>query len=319
MSDPEVTVVIATRDRETRLAFALEALAAQTIARDRFEVVVVRHPDSPPGRAQAPEALQVRFLTAGGAPGPTGQRNAGWRAGSAPLVAFTDDDCRVEPDWLEHLLGAAATQPGAILQGETRPDPDELHLLHGLARTRSVAAHSEFFEACNIAYPRELLERIDGFDEAFVFGGEDTDLGLRAVAAGAERAPVPAARVHHAVLAVPLRQALLQRDARSSEPLVVARHPRHRRHLFAGLFTRDSHAWALLGLAGLGAAAWGVGGRRLPWIAALLPWVGHRADTRGGPRGLLRSLLHLPLRGAVDLAETLAAIRAAIRHRVFVL
>ena len=38
---PDVSVVIPTHDRETRLAFALEALAEQTLARERFEVIVV--------------------------------------------------------------------------------------------------------------------------------------------------------------------------------------------------------------------------------------------------------------------------------------
>ena len=44
MSAPEVSVVIPTRARETRLAFALEALAAQTLYRSRSEVIFVRAP-----------------------------------------------------------------------------------------------------------------------------------------------------------------------------------------------------------------------------------------------------------------------------------
>ena len=37
-----------------------------------------------------------------------------------------------------------------------------------------------------MAYPRALLERLGGFDEAYDFGGEDTDLAWRAIEAGAE-------------------------------------------------------------------------------------------------------------------------------------
>ena len=75
---------------------------------------------------------------------------------TAPLVAFTDDDCRPEPEWLERLV---TTWDGGeeVLQGRTIPDPDESHLLHGLARTVSIDEPSEWFETCNIAYPEAFL------------------------------------------------------------------------------------------------------------------------------------------------------------------
>ena len=58
---PRISVVIPSRGRETRLAFALDALAAQTLDSAHFEVLVVR--DGTPRRAAAaPEGLHVRFL-----------------------------------------------------------------------------------------------------------------------------------------------------------------------------------------------------------------------------------------------------------------
>ena len=36
--------------------------------------------------------------------GPAKARNRGWRAAAAPLVAFTDDDCRPSTTWLQELL-----------------------------------------------------------------------------------------------------------------------------------------------------------------------------------------------------------------------
>jgi len=116
MSQLDVSVVIPTRNRETRLRFALEALAAQTLPRERFEVVVVRASDAEEPLVSAPPGLPVRFLAC--PPGPAAQRNLGWRAARAPLIAFTDDDCRPAPDWLERLV-AAADSSGGILQGRT--------------------------------------------------------------------------------------------------------------------------------------------------------------------------------------------------------
>ena len=215
----EVAVVIPTRRRETRLAFALEALGRQTLAAERFEVVVVRSGSEGP-LAQAPAGVAARFLDHPGPAGAAAQRNRGWRATSAPLVAFIDDDSRPAPDWLETLLGAADGDE-RIVQGRIEPDPGEAHLLFGLARSHRIAGPSPRFETGNIAYPRALLERLGGFDERITGAdwGEDTDLGLRAQAAGAEVVYAEDALVWHAVVTRSLRTAL--RDTRRHAALVA--------------------------------------------------------------------------------------------------
>lgn len=323
---PDVTVVIATARRETRLAFALDALRAQTLPPERFEVVVVRA-DDPGEKTAAPAELQVRFLSAAADSGPAGKRNMGWRDGTAPLVAFTDDDCRPEPQWLESLLDAARAESesgnGWLLQGRTEPDPDEARLLHGLAASVRIVEPSAWYETCNIAYPRELLERLDGFDESFggrdtgdyPVGGEDTDLGLRAAAAGARLRFVPDAVVRHAVHTRHLRRALRDTRRWRSVPAVVARHPEQRRALHHGLFGRRAHALLLL-------AALALPLRRRPLATAvvLAPYLAHHL--RGyprTPRGVARALLDVPARVLVDAVEVGVTVAAATRHRAPVL
>ena len=314
-----MAVVIPTARRETRLAFALDALASQTLPRERFEVVVVRA-DAPGPTSSAPGGLRVRFLWAAANSGPAAKRNVGWRATTAPLVAFTDDDCRPVADWLERLLSAAdGRERDFLLQGRTEPDPDEIRRLHGLAVTQEISAPSGWYETCNIAYPRELLERLGGFDERFggadagdyPVGGEDTDLGLRALAAGAEEHFVAGAVVRHAVHSRHLAKALRDTRRWRSVPLVLERHPQQRRALAAGLFGRRAH-WALL-LAGLALPL-----RRQPLLAAAAaaPYLDHHL--RGyerTPRGLARAVLDLPARALVDGAEMAVTAAAAVRHR----
>src|SRR5688500_9849465 len=304
---PDVAVVIPTARRETRLAFALDALARQTVPHDSFEVVVVRG-DEPGPTVTAPAGLPVRFMSVARDAGPAAKRNVGWRATSAPLIAFTDDDCRPAPDWLERLVESAAREDGDfILQGRTEPDPDERQRLHGLAVTQRIPDRSGWYETCNIAYPRALLERLGGFDEDFVgadggsypIGGEDTDLGLRAVAAGADERFLAAAVVRHAVHSRHLGKALRDTRRWRSVPLVVARHPVQRRMLQAGLFGRRAH-WAVL-VAGLAIPL-----RRHPLLAsaAVGPYLAHHM--RGyplTPRALARAVADLPGRALVDGAE----------------
>jgi GT2 family glycosyltransferase len=307
---PDVSVVIATVGRETRLAFLLEALREQTLPRERYEVIVVR--GRGPGDPAAPaEELGARVIESEVA-GPGALRNKGVAEARAPLVAFTDDDCRPEPDWLERLLEAAASADGdVVLQGRTEPDPDELRRLHGLARSQAIIGPSNWYQACNIAYPRELFERVGGFDERFDGGGEDADLGLRALAAGARPVYVDSARVWHAVHSRHLWDALRDQGRWHTIPLVVARHPEQRDVLELGVFWRAGHPRVLLAAAGLAVA------RRHALLGALAaaPYVRHhlRAYDRS-PRSLARAALDLPGRALVDLAGVAATLRAARRH-----
>jgi glycosyltransferase involved in cell wall biosynthesis len=316
MAGPEVSVVIPTRNRETRLSFALEALAGQTLDPSRFEVIVVRAADSRPPFAPAPEPVSVRFLTHSGPPGPAAQRNAGWRAARAPLVAFTDDDCRPDERWLERLV-AAADGAEVFVQGRTEPDPDERHLLIGLARTLHVDRPNDWYATCNIAYPVALLEAIGGFDETVRFSAEDADLGLRARARGARRVFEHRALVLHAVVPETLPSALRETMRRDATPRLFARHPRHRRELHYGFFWKKEHAALLLATAGA------VAFRRRPAIAALAatPYLNCYVDWRRAatPRGLARIALNLSARVMLDAAELAVTARGALAERVLVL
>jgi glycosyltransferase involved in cell wall biosynthesis len=315
---PEVAVVIPTYRRETRLRFALEALAAQTVDPDRFEVVVVRAPGAEGPFASAPDGISVRFLTAPRR-GPGPQRNHGWRSTAAPLVAFTDDDCRPAPDWLAELLAAA--DAGAVVQGRTIPDPDERHLLSGLARTIEIEGPSDWYESCNIAYPRELLERLDGFDEELAFHCEDTDLGLRAEKLGARLVFVDEAIVRHAVHVRSLGAAVADAARLDAEPAILARYPEHRDELYLQVFVSEEHAkWAL---AALGALIW-PRSRALAALAAypyVMGRIAKRLRNRNplSPLGLFRLLGDIAIEGALDGVEIGMRVRSSIKHRRLVL
>ncbi|MFL5871450.1 MAG: glycosyltransferase family 2 protein [Solirubrobacterales bacterium] len=308
---PEVSVVIPTHRRETRLAFALEALAAQTLGRQRFEVIVVRSPETPPPHASAPEGLEVRFLPAERTSRPA-QRNQGIRAARGPLIAFTDDDCRPAPGWLE-ALAEAAGRDGGFVCGATSPDPDERHLLHGLARSQTVEELGPWYQTCNVAYPRPLLEQLGGFDERFVASGEDTDLALRALEAGAPAGFASDAVVWHAVLPQPPWEAVGSGWQRWwTTPLLYRRHPAHRRHLWAGLFFARRHAWLVPLAGGLVVA------RRHRWwaTAAAAPYALDFLDPAGrGPRATVRAAIHLPLRAVADASIAAGLIRGSLRYR----
>ncbi|MFL5912707.1 MAG: glycosyltransferase family 2 protein [Gaiellaceae bacterium] len=306
---PQVSVVVATRDRPVRLAALLSSLSSQTL-RD-FEVVVVDD-GSIKGMPPLPEG--VRLIRLERSAGPSAARNAGWRVARSPLVAFTDDDCVALPGWLATLVAAAQAQPGAIVQGPVAPVPEERSRLGPFSRSLWVEHLGPWYQAANVLYPRDLLDRLGGFDAAaFPFAGEDCDLAWRAFESGADAVWAPEALVHHAVSqlgpAGTLRVAL-----RWSESVALFRRHRalRREALTYGVFWKGSHYLLARALVALALP-------RLPrllrlWLAA--PYARHLllrgSRDGGGPVAAPWYALH-------DLVELFAVLRGAARSRTFVI
>jgi GT2 family glycosyltransferase len=299
---PVASVVITTRDRPERLARQLASLSEQT--GPEFEVIVVDDGSATP--VEAPGARVIRREVSGG---PGAGRNTGWRAAQAPLVIFTDDDCEVAPGWLEAYLAAAREHPGDFLQGRVLPLPEEEASFGPFSHTIRIEAPTRGFETANIAYPRELLERLGGFEETdFTQSGEDTDLAWRAIESGAEAIWVPEALAYHAVIQLgPL--GVLRRAARWHEaPLVYKRHPALRETLEWRLFWSREHRMGFLALIAL------LLPRRLWWLRWWLaaPYVVRLTARRSGP--LLAPFIIL-----VDLVEVATLLRGSARYCSLVL
>jgi GT2 family glycosyltransferase len=200
VSRPAISVVIPVRDGAASLGLGLESLAAQTLAAERYEVVVVDNgsrDDAAAAVADRAGAVVVRVAWANRGLA----RNRGVEAASAELIAFTDGDCRAEPEWLEALLDCLGEVPlaaGPVLL-ETSPAPgrcERLELLWRFAQEENVRDHG-WAASANLGVRREAFESIGGFDGGYRQIGEDVDLCLRAGAAGHRLAFCPGAVIHH--------------------------------------------------------------------------------------------------------------------------
>jgi GT2 family glycosyltransferase len=316
---PLVTVVVPSHERPLRLRWLLNALEEQTLPRSDWRAIVVH--DSRDDETET--LLREHPLTAEGtlthvrlAPGtgsPAVQRNTGWKAATSELIAFTDDDCRTDPAWLEELLASAKANPGQIVQGKTLPDPYESEVMRA-PRHRTLEIHppGPFAQTCNILYPVEMLERLGGFDEGYPApAGEDTDLALRAHDAGISVAPAERAVVYHCVEAYGLWGMLKLNWKWQHLAYVLKGHPQTRELLTLGVFWRRSHLELLGACAGLATAPRSRLGilAALPYAKHVLTWHGRR------PRGVLRSAVEAPSRVVVELGEVVACIRGGLRYR----
>lgn len=317
MAEPEISVVTATHQRADRLSALLVALERQTLGPERFEVVVVDDgsSDETPrvlAEASARGQLDLQVMRRERAGGPATARNTGWRAARGGTIAFTDDDCKPTPEWLSALVEAGAGRPERIVQGRTEPDPAERELLGPFARTVEVTGPSPYFQTCNIAYPRGLLEELGGFNESFpVPAGEDGDLGHRALCVGALRTFAPEAVVYHAVeMAGPA--GTLRRAMRVTGEIPAFRlNPELRAILGSGVFYKSSHPLFLQAALALGLAT-----RHRPTALFALPYALHMRGRAQRARGSLRHVPFFVLHDAVEIAAT---IRGAVRYRTLVI
>jgi GT2 family glycosyltransferase len=321
LGDLAVSVVVPSHGRRLRLRWLLNALEEQTLERDRFEVVVVHDYEDDDAALIESHPLAragvMRSIGPARGTGPAVKRNLGWRAATAPLVAFIDDDCRPAPDWLACLLAEAQRRDGAIVQGATQADPFEVEVLASPhARTQRVKPPHDFAQTCNIAYPRELLERVNGLDENLPApAGEDTDLAVRARAAGAELVAAPDAVVYHAVEELLLPDAIRLNFRWRHLAFVIKRHPELRSHFTHRIFWRRSHRDVLMLVVGLGVA------RRFPPALLLaMPWTRRRLLRRGRhKRALVAGAVELPGALVVDLCEVVAMCWGSARYRTIIL
>jgi histidinol-phosphate phosphatase family protein len=191
----------------------------------------------------------------GRAGGPAAARNLGWRRATAEWVAFLDDDVVPSATWLGDLaadlegLGPdVGGSQGAIvvpMPGGRRPTDWERNV-RGLETARWATA--------DMAYRREALEEVGGFDERFPRAyREDADLGLRVVRAGYRIVSGRRAAAHPVRAAGRFVSVRLQ-AGNADDALMRALHGRGWRYR-AGV-PRGRRAWHLvvtgLGLVGLG-------------------------------------------------------------------
>lgn len=192
---PELSVIIPTYNRSAMLLQCLDALENQTLARDRYEILVIddHSPDDTPERmAQRPS---IRFFRQAKNGGPSAARNVGIREAKGDWLLFLDDDILVAHNTLELHLAAHREQPGetvAVL-GVTRVAPGTP--VTPLMNYLLTSGKSPLLDSSKIADPnnvpfgyfqtntsvaRTFLLKHGLFDEELRFAyGEDTELAYR--------------------------------------------------------------------------------------------------------------------------------------------
>ncbi len=185
-----LSVVLVTRDRPRQAARAVESILT---APGDFELVVVDQSQHP---TPLPYDERLRFLHLPGQ-GLSRGRNQGLSAARHELIACTDDDCAVGPDWPALAASLLGQEPRVgMVFGEVRPAWHDVNQslvpAHRARRTRATSLWEknrvEGMGACMLLR-RSMVLQLGGFDEGLGAGaripaGEELDLALRALASG---------------------------------------------------------------------------------------------------------------------------------------
>lgn len=318
---PGVCVVVATYQRAHLLPPLVAALRAQT--HPDLDVVVVDNGSSD-GTGQVLAELtagddRIRVLRIDDNRGPARARNLGWRSSDRPWVAFTDDDCRPDPDWAARLVATAVDTGAGIVQGTTIPPAEDWEGASRFDRSQEIRSFDRRYQTCNLLVARDLLERLDGFNETFrIAMGEDTDLGLRAEAIGTRTAFAADARVVHLVVRRGYLGYLKDRWRWADIVALVRENPDARQTFTLGYFAGEMHVVATVAVPVTVVALWS-GWWQVPvagvlaWCAART-WQSRRRD-ESAPRRFALAGLEL-----VGVAWEVACFAAAsIRYRRLVL
>lgn len=209
---PPVSIVIVSRGRPEALMRCLTGVSQLDYA--PFEVVVVACPAGSAAVATRPDSAQIKLVQYDEA-NISAARNHGIAVAAGEVVAFLDDDAVPEPLWLHHLVqpfddprvacagGYVIGRNGISFQWRAR-SVDRTGTAHDLAVEGDAPViptpppgHAVKTEGTNMAVRRDVLAAMGGFDPAFRFYLDETDLNLRLAEAGHLTALVPLAQVHH--------------------------------------------------------------------------------------------------------------------------
>ena len=206
----QFSVIVPTYNRLELLKRTLESISLQQF--NDFETIVVNDGSSD-GTHEYLTALasekKIKYLFHENK-GPSVSRDEGIRNSSGTYVAFTDDDCVVPPDWLRSFKAHFDSSPVAGIGGSVRTgDPSNWFAAAndvmqnylkeavnaassaapgatpGMARSNPGSASSApFFTSNNLAFRRDALLAVGGYDRRFGMGAEDRDLVHRVHAKG---------------------------------------------------------------------------------------------------------------------------------------
>lgn len=198
---PKVSVVVCAYNAADTITDCVRSLSALTYP--NYEVIVVNDGSKDGTAALVAEHPWVRLISIANG-GLSAARNLGLREATGTIVAYTDADVRVDPDWLTHLVQPFVRSDVVASGGPNLVPPDDPFMAQCVALAPGAPTHvllddrtAEHVPGCNMAFRRDALLAIGGFNPIYLRAGDDVDACWRLQARGGRIGFAPAALVWH--------------------------------------------------------------------------------------------------------------------------
>lgn len=197
---PKISVVVCTHNGSRTLEECLTGIGR--LVYPNQEIIVVDD-GSEDDTAEIARRFPVTLIRTS-SKGLSHARNVGLRAARGEIVAYLDDDAYPDPQWLQYLAASFENSAHAGIGGPNIPPPSDPPIAQCVARAPGGPTHvllddteAEHIPGCNMAFRRDQLLAVGGFDPQFRVAGDDVDICWRLREEGWTLGFSPAAVVWH--------------------------------------------------------------------------------------------------------------------------
>jgi O-antigen biosynthesis protein len=198
---PKVSVVVCAYNAEPTMRECLESLTK--LAYPNYEVVIVDDGSTDRTGAIADEYPQFKVIHQPNR-GLSAARNVGLAAATGEIIAYVDSDAMPDPDWLTYLALKFRATNYVGVGGPNLPPPEEDWLANCVASAPGSPTQillddetAEHIPGCNMAFRKDALVEVGGFDPTYTAAGDDVDICWRLQDLGYTIGFCPAAIVWH--------------------------------------------------------------------------------------------------------------------------
>ncbi|MBP7088423.1 MAG: glycosyltransferase [Candidatus Omnitrophica bacterium] len=186
----DVSVVVPTCGRIEKLRACLFSLFTQDYPKKNTEIIVIDDRASRKTKDLTEELKkyfpQLKYLSQR-RKGPAAARNLGAKNSQGEIIAYVDDDCVVENNWLKLMVEAQQKNPNIVVVGGKTLTANQKTtvLVSQFLSNCSIESYIDgkkeviFFPTCNVSFKRAVFDKYR-FDETFPLpGGEDLEFFWR--------------------------------------------------------------------------------------------------------------------------------------------
>lgn len=250
---PRVSVIVASYNGERTLKACLESL--QNLNYPHYEVILVDDGSTDTTPQIACSYPSIRCVRHPKNLGLSAARNTGIAAATGDIVAFTDADCRADPDWLYYLVGGLSSGEFAGVGGPNLLPSDDSAVAAAVMASPGGPTHvmltnsqAEHIPGCNMAFFKWALAEVAGFDPLFRNAGDDVDLCWRLQHAGYKIGFSPGAFVWHYRRSTVREYLKQQHGYGEAEAWLVRKHPEHFNSLGGSIWRGRIYSTSTFGL-----------------------------------------------------------------------